>query len=110
MGDFILIFYKPEEIEENISKIATEMIMCEHLCKAEEIVCNKADGQSPRCLFFEYEKKDFSIPGWIIVGLNPAPASKDDVALVQSWHKDGLLNYKNMLNAFLNSDRNGKFY
>lgn len=102
--------YSVKEIETSIDRIANKLIYCNHLCKGEEIVCNLNTGQIPRCLFFEHVNKNHNTFGTIVVGLNPGTPSSNEKNDYKHWYSNGQLNYKNMLNRFLNSGYPEGFY
>jgi hypothetical protein len=105
-----IIPYNVKDIESKIEIIANQLIYCNHLCNAAEIVCGLENGHIPRCLFFEHAGRNSHNIGTIVVGLNPGTAGLKEKEEYISWLEKGQLEYKNIVNRFLNSGYPEGFY
>ncbi|GMA64212.1 hypothetical protein NZD89_02505 [Alicyclobacillus fastidiosus] len=107
-----MIQYSVSQIEEEIERIANEMIYCNHQCSGEDIVCNLSTGQIPRCLYFEHENRNSNSPGIVVIGMNPGWSDVDEQDDYKKWLSQKALSYKNLLNRFESEGFGevGKFY
>jgi hypothetical protein len=70
--------YSIREIEKTIHTIGEQLVQCNHLCRGNDIVCDRTTGQIPQMFFFEYAGRDIEMPGVVVVGTNPGIASKGE--------------------------------